>query len=213
MKVFRALLLLVLLSPSMSAAQAVYKWKDEQGNWHYSQTPPPGVNPQLMETWPQREPGERKPEGGNRAKLGRSYAGLSLGERLGSFVSARRVMERGTDASGVRVFAVVEELLPAGTVDLAAGFSHGRLVSITVKFSGQHVSSLGGWEGLVQETTGKYGPPAKAQSGWALWRDDETGLVLARGGDGTVSATFGSLPFVVPSSDLEKAPANPGSER
>jgi hypothetical protein len=30
-------------------AREIYRWQDEQGTWHYTDTPPPGVDAQIME--------------------------------------------------------------------------------------------------------------------------------------------------------------------
>lgn len=38
-----ALAILLVLFASILSAQTIYKWKDEKGQWHFSQTPPPNA--------------------------------------------------------------------------------------------------------------------------------------------------------------------------
>lgn len=129
--------------------------------------------------------------------------GMKLGEGLEFFSATKKAAERGRDALGMRIFSMGKELWPPGAEDLAVGFLQGNLVSIKVKYSGRHIQTLGGWDALLQETTATYGGPVKANNKRSLWRDNETGLLLVRNGDGGVIATFGELKSVFTSQDLE----------
>ena len=42
------LLLFLFAFPPLVSAQTIYKWKDEKGQWHFSNTPSPG--PELQAT-------------------------------------------------------------------------------------------------------------------------------------------------------------------
>jgi len=180
----------------LTGPKQMYKWKDEKGQWHFSDAPPPGVKAQLVG-------GIDKREASKVAALGRSYVGIALGQKFESFFPAKKTVERGRDARGLRIFAVGRGQWPSGAEDLAAGFLQDTLVSIEVKFGASHLETIGGWDGLLRETGLTYGAPVKADIQKALWRDGETGLLLVRGGNGAVTARFGELRSAFAPQDLE----------
>lgn len=47
---FATLGILSLLLVSLGNAQQIYKWKDEKGAWHFSQTPPSGTQTERLQT-------------------------------------------------------------------------------------------------------------------------------------------------------------------
>lgn len=52
------LLVVFFLMPSLSPAQQIYKWKDEKGNWRFSDTPPPNAQGVEQRSMPQSLPYE-----------------------------------------------------------------------------------------------------------------------------------------------------------
>ena len=175
----------------------MYKWKDAKGQWHFSDAPPPGVKAQLLGGIEELRSAKLS------SGLGQSFVGIALGQTLKSFLAAKKGAERGRDGRGLRLFRMAKSLWPPGAEALEVGFSKNSLVSIEVKYGASYLQTIGGWDGLVRETTESYGTPAKADIQKALWRHGKNGLLLNRGGNGAVTATFGTLKSAFTLQDLK----------
>lgn len=175
----------------------MYKWKDAKGQWYFSDAPPPGVKAQLLGGIEELRSAKLS------SGLGQSFVGIALGQTLKSFLAAKKGAERGIDGRGLRLFRMAKNLWPPGAEAMAVGFSKDSLVSIEVKFGASYLRTIGGWDGLVRETTETYGTPVKADIKKALWRDGENGLLLNRGRNGAVTATFGDLKSAFTPQDLK----------
>lgn len=193
-KRFAALCIFSLLFASSLSAQQIYKWKDEKGQWRFGQNPPPGV-----------ETEQQKGSAGFRStKLGRSYAGFSLGESAESFLKHAKIDKQKTDDSGMQFFLITKENLPVGADHLIVTFFNGRLAFMTMFFPGSFIKSTGGWDSIVNKTSEKYGPPDLRQVGTALWVDAETALRLNLRVDGGISADYGDRSLMDQHSTFQK---------
>lgn len=184
-----------LLFASSIGAQQIYKWKDEKGEWHFSQTPPAGVRLEA----PATNPTYRS------VKLGRSYAGFSLGVPIEEFVKTVEIEKRESTDVGLQLFLIGKQHLPPGARYLAAGFSNGKMALIDTFFPGSFIKSTGGWDAMLKKASEKYGPPDSRTFGKAAWVDDSTALILSLHPDEGVSATYGDREWIDRYSRLEKS--------
>jgi hypothetical protein len=126
--VIRALLLVVVLAPLTAAAQAMYKWVDEKGVTHFSESPPPDGKATKIEVkpppaaqsrpddWKERELESRRRKADQDTVAGeqRRREDAQRGERcrqaqvnLDNYRNTRRIYS--LDAKGERVYMPDDE--------------------------------------------------------------------------------------------------------
>lgn len=84
------LLAIILLVPSVSFSQQIYKWKDDKGQWHFSHTPPAGAKTEIVGEDKPRPPGTVEPP---RKELKSSQGGLIIEDAGLSFNGERLEIE------------------------------------------------------------------------------------------------------------------------
>lgn len=186
--------ILSLLLASFLNAQTIYKWKDEKGQWHFSQTPPAGA--------------KAEPVTGSTAyssrKLGRSYGGFTLGEDAAVFIGSGRFEKQKTDESGMQFFLISKDHLPRGAAFMTVAFFNAKMAFIMVFFPGKYIRSTGGWPAIIRNTAHKYGAPDINRAGEAFWADGQTALNLDLRIDGGVTASYGDRHLIDQRSALQK---------
>ena len=101
-----AFMILLCLSVSTLNAQTIYKWKDEKGTWHFSQTPPTVKEPGLTEIkLPQAPLSTERAKGGTaRPQVYLSIKDAELKMEDGGLLVVGTIINRGLDfEKGVEV--------------------------------------------------------------------------------------------------------------
>jgi hypothetical protein len=177
----------VLLSASPVLAQPFYKWRDEKGQWQLSDRSPQALG---YEATTQSVPGLRE------VALGRSYAGITLGQQMKAFLSKTRATEEKNRAAGVKMFRLEKGQWPPGAIYVGVGFMNDRLALVKVVYGGKYTRSTGGWTRLLERAEETHGPTNLRHASEWIWYDDATGLTVARDFGDMVHVTHGDRGLV-----------------
>lgn len=170
-------LLLIVAHISDATGAQIKSWTDDTGVTHFeSSGPPPEPSP--------REKDSGEPNISRR--IDRSHGGFTLGDHESSFRSRGQGIYRSEDKLGAKVYELTARGLPPGAESGTAMFVADRLAAITIEYD---EAQFGSWDGLIKQTTEKYGTALVDEVDRKSWTDRETGLTFERTDTGTVTAT------------------------
>ncbi len=162
-------------------------WRDKNGILHIEGTRPATAEPQGKELPP------------NTSKMiERKHAGLTLGDDESAFKADGKGTFVGKSAAGGNYYQYTGSV--PGAVSGGALFVTGRLALILVEYTD---TALGGWDGLIQQTTQKYGAPF-GDSRSIAWSDGATNLSFTREPNGNITCIVDDAPVMAKEVETQK---------
>jgi len=166
-------------------------WRDKNGILHIEGTNPARAEAQGKELPP------------NTSKMiDRKHAGLTLGDDESAFKAAGKGIFTGKSGVDGNYYQYTTNL-PPGAVSGGALFVTGRLALILLEYTD---TALGGWDGLIKQTTQRYGAPF-GDSRSVAWSDGATTLSFTRESNGNITCIVDDTPVMAKEMEAQKVAA------
>ena len=134
--------------------------------------------------------------------IDRGHAGLTLGDDESAFKAGGKGVFSGKSGVSGNYYQYTSNL-PPGAVSGGALFVTGRLALILVEYTD---TALGGWDGLIKQTTQRYGAPF-GDSRSIAWSDGATTLSFTREANGNITCIVDDTPVMAKEVEAQKVAA------